>query len=217
MKGLIIQCEVLYFATFRKPASTSLILTFTIPPFTTIRGMIANALGHQQHDHSLQDQIRLSMRIRDPGCKNVEMAKILKLKESPGPPSTRYPSSPMFREYLVNPKYEIFVGGQAEVITRVQEALMFPLRPLYLGQSDDLVELQTSEVLEVEEAEVDHVHTVVEGIHPGCLVEKVPFTFSEDNGKYAVEYKVISIPVNEQPIEKSGKAYIFDGRNVFLF
>jgi len=179
--------------------------------------MIANALGHQQHDHSLQEQIRLSIRMRDPGFKNVEMAKVLKLKESPAPPSTRYPSSPMFREYLVNPKYEIFVGGQAEVITRVQEALMFPARPLYLGQSDDLVELETSDVIDVEEVEVDHIHTVVEGIYPGCLVEKVPFTFSEEKGKYSVVYKVISIPVNEQPIDKTGNAYLFKEMNVFLF
>ena len=71
--------------------------------------------------------------------KNVELAKILKLKESPGPPSTHYPSAPMFKEYLVNPKYELFVGGQENIITKIHEALVYPERPLYLGQSDDLV------------------------------------------------------------------------------
>ena len=76
MRGIIIRCEVLYFVTFRKPASTSLILTYPIPPFTTIRGMIANALGLAQHDHSLQDQIKIGLRVLDAGFKNVEMAKV---------------------------------------------------------------------------------------------------------------------------------------------
>ncbi|RLC75080.1 MAG: CRISPR-associated protein Cas5, partial [Chloroflexi bacterium] len=45
MLGLKFKIDCLYFNTFRKPISTSLILTYFIPPYTTIRGMISNALG----------------------------------------------------------------------------------------------------------------------------------------------------------------------------
>lgn len=217
MKGLIVNCEVPYFATFRKPASTSLILTFPVPPFTTIRGMIANALGLPQHDHSLQDQIKLSLRVLYAGDKNVEMAKILKLKEAPRPPNTNYPSSPMFKEYLVNPHYEFFVAGEDHIIQQIHAALLAPRRPLYLGQSDDLVVHSTSEMLEVEEREVSEFDSAVEGIHDGCMVEKLPYAFRESNGRYSVDYKLISIPPAGKGVSAVGAGYIFNELNVFLF
>jgi len=101
MRGIIIRCEVLYFVTFRKPASTSLILTYPIPPFTTIRGMIANALGL--------------------------------------------------------------------------------------------------------------------GTHADCFIERVPYTFKENKGKYSVDYRIISIPKYMEPIKVSAIGYNFNGINVCLF
>jgi CRISPR-associated protein Cas5h len=161
MKGLIIDCEVPYFATFRKPSSTSLMLTYPIPPFTTVRGMIANALGLQQHDHSLQDQIKMGMRIVQPGYKNVELAKILKLKESPGGQIRAYPSSPMFKEYLVNPRFEFFIAGEKDIIERIQTALVLPQRPLYMGQSDDLAVYEPSNILDIREIELETFDSAV--------------------------------------------------------
>ncbi|GAB4376998.1 MAG: hypothetical protein Kow0042_24020 [Calditrichia bacterium] len=217
MKGLIIDCEIPYFATFRKPSSTSLILTYPIPPFTTVRGMIANALGLLQHDHSLQEQIKIGIRVTHPGYKNVEMAKILKIKESPGGPIRNYPSSPMFREYLVNPQYQFFIGGREEIMLSIQTALILPKRPLYLGQSDDLVIYEISKLLDIQEKELDTFDTAVEGIHTGCIVEKVPFAFSESKGKYSLEYKLISIPSRGQPIAARKVGHIFNNLNVYLF
>ena len=217
MKGLIIHCEAPYFVTFRKPATTSLILTFPVPPFTTIRGMIANALGQLQHDHSLQEQIKISLRILEPGFTNVEMAKILKLKSSPGPPRRKYPSSPMFKEYIVNPEYEFFVAGKRDIMQQIYTALLFPKRPLYLGQSDDLVVHKTSELLDVNETEVEEFDSAVEGIHEGCVVEKVPYAFIESNGRYSVEYKLISVPSGQNRVKIQRIGYVFNGLNVFLF
>lgn len=217
MRGIIIRCEVLYFVTFRKPASTSLILTYPIPPFTTIRGMIANALGLQQHDHSLQDQIKIGLRVLDAGFKNVEMAKILKLKEQPRPPGTDYPSSPMFKEYLLKPVYEFFVAGKEQIMKDIHTALILPQRPLYLGQSDDLIDITTSELLNIEEKMITEFHTILEGTHADCFIERVPYTFKENKGKYSVDYRIISIPKYMEPIKVSAIGYNFNGINVCLF
>lgn len=217
MKGLIINCEVLYVATFRKPSSTSLILSYLIPPFTTVRGMIANALGLQQHDHTLQGKIKIGLRLVHPGYKNFEMVKILKLKESTMPLSRSYPSSPMFKEFLVNPKYEFFIGGDEVIITEIRKSLFNLKRPLYLGQSDDLIDLQVSEVIDIYEKEANEFHSVVEGIHAGCAIEKLPFAFNEDNGKYSLEYKLVSIPQNELTVTKISKGFVFNNFTVELF
>lgn len=217
MKGLIIHCEMPYFATFRKPASTSLILTFPVPPFTTIRGMLANALGLQQHDHSLQDQVKLSLRVLKAGFKNVEMAKILKLKEMPRSFGTNYPSSPMFKEFLVNPQYDFFVAGEDDIMQEIHAALLAPQRPLYLGQSDDLVVHETSELMEIEKKQVTEFDSAVEGIHAGCMVEKVPYVFGEVNGRYSVDYKLISVPRTGERVNFKGIGYGFGELNVFLF
>lgn len=217
MKGIIIKCEVLYFATFRKPSSTSLILTYLIPPFTTVRGIIANALGLQQHDYSLQDEIKVGIRLIHPGYKNVEMAKILKLKESPMPRLKIYPSSPMFKEYLVKPEYEFYIGGEENKMKEIYSALDNLKRPLYLGQSDDLVDIEISDLIDIEEKETNEINSVVDGIHTGCTIEKLPFVFKTDGNKYTVEYKVVSIPKEKITLQNMTDAYLFNDKFVSLF
>ncbi|HAX97900.1 MAG TPA: hypothetical protein DCY12_03140 [Candidatus Atribacteria bacterium] len=45
MNGLSFILETPYIVNFRKPYSTITLLSFPFPPFTTIRGLIANAMG----------------------------------------------------------------------------------------------------------------------------------------------------------------------------
>ena len=212
MKGLILDLEILYFSTFRRPSSTSLILTYTIPPFTTIRGMIANALGLQRDDYSLQNKIKIGISVKEFGFKNTEMAKILKLKENKNRPIRNYPSSPMFREYVVNPKYKVYLGGDEGIIGEIFNAMQIPERPLYLGQSDDLVDVTTFQSFDIEEIESDYVDSVVEEIVPGATIEKLPYKFFEENGKYSVEYKLVSIP-KSLPIKLSIEKKLWKFKN----
>ena len=59
MRCLKFGLEGLYFTSFRKPTSTSLIMSYTVPPYTTIRGLIANALGIERDNYLLQDEIKI--------------------------------------------------------------------------------------------------------------------------------------------------------------
>ncbi len=198
MKGITIDCEVLYFATFRKPSTTSLILSYSIPPFTTIRGMLSNALGLAQDDLSLQEKIKIGIQVVEAGDKsgkNVEMAKILKLKEGKVSHPSHYPSSPMFKEFLIKPKYRLFVAGDDETICEIHYALNNLKRPLYLGQSDDLVDLNVSEIIDVEEVTSNSFHSVVEGVHPGGVVENIPYVFNKEGKDYSIQFKLVSVPL----------------------
>lgn len=218
MKGIILDLEVLYFSTFRKPSSTSLILTYSIPPFTTIRGMISNALGLQRDDYFLQDKIKIGIAVMDFGFKNTEMAKILKLKENKNHSIRDYPSSPMFREYIVNPKYEIYLGGNEDIINRIYNALKSSERPLYLGQSDDIVDVNSSSVIDIKKIGTNQFDSVTdEAIVPNSIIERIPYKFHREKERYSVEYKIVSIP-KELPINipDKKKAYKFLDKNVRL-
>ncbi len=212
--GLKFRLDCPYFTTFRKPTSTSLILSYVIPPYTTIRGMISNALGLPRDDLRVQDWFKIGIKpLKFEKCR--EMAKILKLKGTGKSYERSFLSSPMFREFLVEPSYEIFLVGDEERINEVYSALQNPKRPLYLGGSDDLVDVEIFEPVEVEEAEAEEIWSVVEGVHEGCVVEKVPYRFVRVGRTFGVEYKTVSIPV-KAPIRGSFRTLSFGENTIWV-
>ncbi len=147
MQGFAADLEVPYFASFRRPASTSVVLTYAVPPFTTLLGLMANALGVHWADYEeavqdLQERLHLNVRPLVRERPSRELAKLLKLvgeeREERRPAS--FPSSPMFRYFLVRPAYRLFVASDDEgLVEELYGALARPARPLYLGRSDDVV------------------------------------------------------------------------------
>jgi len=209
MLGLKFRVDCPYFTTFREPTSTSLILSYHIPPYTTIRGMISNALGLPRDDLRVQEWFKIGMKpLNLEKCR--EMAKVLKLKGTGRSYQRTFPSSPMFREFLVEPSYEIFLVGDDERIREVRSALLSPERPLYLGGSDDLVDVEVFEPVEVEEIEAEEVWSVVEGVHEGCVVEKVPYRFVRAGRTFGVEYKTVSIPLGFPVKKKTMASKVYD-------
>ena len=103
MWGLECKLDAIYFATFRRPVSTSLILSYITPPYTTLRGLIANALGMKRDDYSIQDWAKIGISPPEKLNKSREIAKILKLKGTGSTYSRVFPSSPIFREFLISP------------------------------------------------------------------------------------------------------------------
>ena len=194
MYGLKLRLEGLYFATFRKPTTTSLILTYTIPPYTTIRGLISNALGLNRDDLRVQEWFKIGIKPVKDIETSREMAKVLKLKGTGRKFQREFPSSPMFREFLVNPVYDVFLAGEQSKIEDVYDALQNPARPLYFGGSDDMADVEVTEPIRLEAVEAKEVHSVVEGIHEGCVIEKVPYRFLKRGRKFSVEYKTVSVP-----------------------
>jgi len=195
MLGLKFRLEGLYFTTFRKPTSTSLIMSYSIPPYTTIRGLIANALGLKRDDLSVQDRIKIGIKPLSFSNRSREMAKMLKLKEDKrARRPTQYVSSPMFKEFLVSPAYEIYIAGEDDKIDRVYNALLRPARPLYIGASDDLVDIEPSKPIEVNSINAKEISGVIGGVHEKCFVENIPYKFIKKGKDFSLEYKTVSIP-----------------------
>ncbi len=241
MLGLKFKVEAIYFASFRKPATTAIVLSYPIPPFTTIRGLIANALGLPRDFFEIQEWFKIGIRpIKIE--KNIEVLKLLKFisrkskfkcldcgnvfesdkKQCPKCKSKNleqlpiyertFPSSPVYREFLINPSYWIYIVGEDDKIKMIYDALKNPKRPLYLGTSDDLVDLEIFEPINVKKINSYEINSVLDGIHENCVVESVPYKFIQVTDKRGnikdvqLEYRIVSIPVRypyiaERPLE----------------
>jgi CRISPR-associated protein Cas5h len=217
MLGFKVEVYGLYFATFRKPTSTSIILSYSVPPYTTIRGLLANALGLKRDDYSIQDWIKIGIIPRNFSNKSEEMAKILKLKGTGEVHRRVFPSSPMFRQFLVSPSYDICLAGEDNNVNRLYNALLHPARPLYIGGSDDLVDIEPHKPAEVKEVVTNRVLGVIEGAHEKCIIENIPYKFIKKDKDYTIEYKMISVPQDRDLLLKaSAKCWQFDDVYVWL-
>ena len=52
-----------YWCSFRKSHTINVHMTYPVPPITTIYGLIANALGLEQDDYSLMDEMSIGLSI----------------------------------------------------------------------------------------------------------------------------------------------------------
>jgi len=240
--GLAATLECTGFACFRQPTSTSTILTYPVPPFTTLLGLVACAQGLPSdridpHGHDqLASQFRIGITPLRIGLRNRELASILKLKpfltetkESisrfgkehgelvkrhadlyslpaiaqfhhlierlggiPWTTWSRSPSSPIFREFLVYPSYRVYFVAQRDEIEELKRALEDPQRPLYLGQSDDMVDIRIDGFQPVKKQVTRIFHSIVPGVHPGCEVVRLPLRFTDQRS--SLTYATVSIP-----------------------
>ncbi len=207
MKGLSFEIEGLYFVCFRKPTTTSTILTYPLPPFTTIRGFLANALGWDQDSYyrelrgdsrNLLYDLRIGIEVVSHGESNSELAKILKLIPRTTGYQRSFPSAPMHREFLVKPRYRIYLASENSVIEEIAAALTDPQRPLYLGQSDDMLDYTEPHVLDVEETESAELDSIAEGVHPDCDLLRLPRRFVPEGDGWSLEYLLVSVPKNRK-------------------
>ena len=82
MKCLRFRLETPYLVNFRKPFSTISILSYPFPPYTTIRGLLGNALGLKVDDYSLQEKFGISLKPLSVAERTQDMVLMKKLKSS---------------------------------------------------------------------------------------------------------------------------------------
>lgn len=178
MKCLCFGIETPYLANFRNPFSTITILSYAFPPYTTIRGLLANALGLERDDYSLQDIYEISLKPLNMPERTQDIVLMKKLKsnlsqkerkllkmvdESNGSISTlneeelktlnglkyiRSTSAPFVKEFVTQIKCMIYVLGAIKDLTNLKCALENPARPLYIGGSDDFVIVENIEIVD---------------------------------------------------------------------
>ena len=169
MKCLRFNIETPYLANFRNPFSTITILSYSFPPYTTVRGLLANALGLERDNYSIQDQFEISLKpLNMPErSQNIALMKKLKsnlsqkerkllkkmdendgivsalneeeLKTLDGLKYARSTSAPFVKEFITQIECVIYALGDINNLTNLKYALENPARPLYIGASDDFV------------------------------------------------------------------------------
>lgn len=220
MKGMTFKLECPYFCCFRKPVSTSTMATYPIAPFTTLRGLISNAMGLVRNDFVLQEKLKIGISPLSRSSQFTELAKILKLKSTDRSNQPRiYPSSPMFKELLANPKMRVFVGFEdQDYFEPVRNSINDPARPLYIGQSDDLAvisEVQT--YADIEKGSAKLITGIVSGVHSNCELVRLPLRFKDMS---TLEYSpILSISCSSQyvTVEEPLECYFFGDERVQLF
>lgn len=191
MNCLSFELEMPYLVNFRKPFSTITILSYSFPPYTTIRGLLANSLGLERDDYSLQDIFKISLKpLNEPNkCQNMVLMKKLKSnlgkKESDirkkvennkgdtsilneeertifeGLKHIRSTSAPFIKEYMAPVLCRIFVLGEEKDIHKLSKALEDPARPLYIGSSDDFVVINNIKIFDAKEAKSNKIDSII--------------------------------------------------------
>ncbi len=170
-----------YWCSFRKPNTINVHMTYPVPPITTIYGLIANALGLRQDDYSLMDNICIGLSIEKWGEEVDSYSNILKSTRS-GP--TYYYSTSVMRQKIIKPQFYIYVLAKEDLIARIEDALKDPDRLLYLGESDDLVEISQIEVHDVQVVMTKCVDSIIAKpkdlmpVTPGTKIISMPKVFA---------------------------------------
>lgn len=217
MRGIRFRLETPYFAAFRKPVSTSALDTYPIPPITTIKGLAACALGIKRDDFEFLNEVKAGLKPVYVEKPVKEKALLIKNALNPKDNIKAFWSSPFWRDFLVKPSYLVYVGGSDSLIDELLYGLQNPARPLYIGQSDDMVIIEDLVAMDIERVFSLVAHSIVEGIYPGCELMKLPLKF-ENDGNTLIYTQTLSIPYNgEIKLDSEKELYKFGDEYVELF
>ena len=123
------------------------------------------------------------------------------------------------RQKLINPKYSIFLKSHDNAeysLKNISEALRYPKRPLYLGESDDFVIINMNKdgIMDAGNKEIQssQIKSVIPGIHTNSHVVKIPNTTREQENTAKEGSIIVSIPKGD--IGKQISCFEIDGENI---
>ena len=125
-------------------------------------------------------------------------------------------STQINRQRLISPYFSIYISSDDNnefSLESIEKHLSNPERPLYIGESDDVVNILNMSIVDIKRTSSSKISSVLPGLYSNCELVKVPtnLKFDEDN-----EYLTLcSIPQGE--LDTVVECYEYDGENfVFL-
>ena len=120
------------------------------------------------------------------------------------------------RQKMICVQYTVYFKAPEDQLIEGCQALLSPHWPLYLGESDDLVDVLSPRIIEVEPTLADRIHSIIPGLKQGCRLVKVPNRFVKQGKSWHVEQQLYSIPPEKEGIQLSEPklAYSIEGRNI---
>ena len=148
--------EVPFWCSFRMPTAVNYHPTYPVPPITTVYGMIACAMGWPSDNYLEFENLKIGIAIVDSGDRIDAYSRIIKWDRRDKNMRTL-----LMRHKLLQPVYQIFVKGEKILIENIAKALVEPFFPLYLGESDDIVEIKDVKVFPVQKVSTLKVNSIL--------------------------------------------------------
>ena len=162
---------------FRRETGINTHRTYPVPPFTAVLGLVGNAMGLPQ-DFDLPFRVDVAIGMTEAPVVHQTLTKILK-RSHPSDKRYLYTSTLVTKERLYKPAYKVWIRVSSEFVPTVYGALRDPERLLYLGGSDDMVEMEELNLADGAPVQSDQ------------LASLVPF----DQGVLDGEADVVQLPV----------------------
>lgn len=161
--------DVPFECAFTKAATMNSRPTYELPPVPTLQGMLYAALGRpslllqggrqrtmdkntfdaeRDFREFVQEECRFGIQIIDSGDSQSSLRKLHKKARSED--EKEFITYVTNVETLVSPTFRMYVTGPDELLTTFREGLCDPERLLYLGRSDDLVDIREVEIVTAE-------------------------------------------------------------------
>lgn len=195
MKILVADLVIPSWCSFRIPHAVNVHHTYPAPPPTTIYGLIANSLGLYQDDYTLRDKLMIGIGVRDFGETVETLTRWQKWNPSKGSMSTV-----LMKQKLIQPTYRIYIGAAEPLLQQMERSLTQPARLLYLGESDDSVEVYVKGIYNTEKVESNVVHNILplslapnSSRNESYVVHWPTRFFQENRSAYGVHYELVCI------------------------
>lgn len=191
MRVLTFDCHVPGWCSFRIPHSINAHLTYPAPPPTTIYGLISNALGLWYDDYTLMEKMKIGIRILRSGSKTETFTRWMKWNSAKGSMHMT-----VVKQKLIQPAYRCYILAEDSLLHEIEKGLKNPARILYLGDSDDLVEISDiliQEAVETASTKIDSTVPASKIVVSDAHVVRWPVQFHKKQRSHSVQYELVYI------------------------
>lgn len=144
-----------FWCSFRMPYTINVNFTYSVPPPTTLYGLIGCALGLPADTFDLLDGIDITIGLEHEGEIIETYSRIIKRD-----PRTQDRRTLLIRQKLLQPVYRLYLLAETAIADEVAACLVDPVFPLALGESDDIVE-------------IDQVQTYHVKVEPATIIDSI--------------------------------------------
>ncbi|WP_194174869.1 CRISPR-associated protein Cas5 [Desulfofundulus thermobenzoicus] len=211
--------EVPFWCSFRVPYTINVHFTYPVPPITTLYGLVACAFGYPADHLAPLEGLLFGIGIQEEGRLVETYSKIIKWDRRDLRNQMR---TLVMKQKLHQPVYRMYICGPAGMMMRLAGALESPHFPLYLGESDDLVEVRDVALYPVCPVEASILHSCVPvdagNLRSGrAMVVHLPvaFTAGRRKGWTGVQYRDYYVAPTVE-LDREVAAFAVEGKNVVL-
>ena len=125
-------------------------------------------------------------------------------------------STQINRQRLINPIFSIYITSDDDgefSLENIKNSLNNPKRPLYLGESDDVVNILNLSIVNIDESVSSNISSILPNLYSNSQLVKIPYNLKFNNNED--NFLLCSIPNSK--LDKPVDCFTYNGENfVFL-